>query len=313
MYKLTAISPPEKTEGVVRLLRDEPDVSNVLDMPAKSGDAHKDIVTALVRREGIDIVLERLRTIRKWESGELSFIEVDYAARRDLERLDFDEDQDEGEDIIGWEIILEKAHAESRLTWWYLIFMGCAGLIAAVGLISNLPVLILGAMSLSPDLAPTNAIAVTLTAGAWHRLLRSIRTLVLGLVVALAVAFVSTLILELTGIHDGILKIDEDLTNFVTVVNSATIIIALTAGLAAMTAFVTSQATTAVGVAISVTTIPAAAYAGVAIASRSLRDGGAAIVVLVVNILFLTLAQVLTLMIIRAWRARRHQRQASRT
>ena len=41
--------------------------------------------------------------------------------------------------------------------------------------------------------------------------------------------------------------IDEDLTNFVTVVNSATIIVALTAGVAAMTAFVTSQATTAVG------------------------------------------------------------------
>ena len=179
MYKLTAICPPDKTEQVVSLLRDKPDVSNILNMRAISADVQTVIVTAFVRREGIDIVLEHLRTIRKWEPGELSFIEVDYAVRRDLERLDVDEEQDEGEDIIGWEIILEKAHAESRLTWWYLIFMGCAGLIAAVGLISNLPVLILGAMSLSPDLAPTNAIAVTLTAGAWHRLLRSIRTLIL--------------------------------------------------------------------------------------------------------------------------------------
>ncbi len=57
MYKLTAISPPDKTERVVSLLRDEPDVSNILNLPAKSADADKDIVTALVRREGIDIVL----------------------------------------------------------------------------------------------------------------------------------------------------------------------------------------------------------------------------------------------------------------
>ena len=45
---------------------------------------------------------------------------------------------------------LELAHAESRLTWFYLVFMACAGMIAAVGLVANVPVLILGAMSRQP-------------------------------------------------------------------------------------------------------------------------------------------------------------------
>ncbi len=308
MYKLTVNCSPGKTDEVVDSLEGEAHVSNVLVVQAIAASARKDIITALVHREAIDIVLEQLRTLQDWQTGELSFIEIDYAVKRNLEQLKTDENEDETEDIIGWEMILELAHTESRMTWWYLVFMACAGLIAAVGLISNLPVLLLGAMSLSPDLAPTNAIAVALTAGAWKQLFRSTSTLILGLAIATTVAFLATLFFEIVGLHSGELVIDENLTSFVTVVNSATVIVALTAGVAAMTAFVTSQATTAVGVAISVTTIPAAAYAGVALASISTTQGGAALVVLGVNIVFLTLAQVITLVTIRSWRKRKRQR-----
>lgn len=306
MYKLTAICPPDHSAGVVSRLQQEPEVNNILNTQAVAVEGRKDLVTAFVHREAIDVVLEHLRTLRQWQPGELSFIEVDYAARRDLKQLDDDEDND-NEDIIGWEMILELAHAESRLTWSYLVFMACAGMIAAVGLVANVPLLILGAMSLSPDLSPTNAIAVALTAGAWQNFFKSLRTLVLGLGVAIAVAFLATIVLMLSGIHDGTLTIAENMVDFVTIVNTTTVVVALVAGVAAMTAFVTNQATTAVGVAISVTTIPAAAYAGVAIASSALDQGGAAITVLVVNILFLTAAQILTLITIRSWRARRHR------
>ena len=62
---------------------------------------------------------------------------------------------------------------------------------------------------------------------------------------------------------------------------------AVVAGVAAMTAFVTNQATTAVGVAISVTTIPAAAYAGIAMASYTLAEGSDALLVLGFNVVCL--------------------------
>jgi hypothetical protein len=125
--------------------------------------------------------------------------------------------------------------------------------------------------------------------------------------VALAISFLATLLLEISGLLEGSLVIEENLVTFVTVVSVSTVIVALTAGVAAMTAFVTSQATTAVGVAISVTTIPAVAYAGVALASITLTEGGDALIVLGVNIIFLTLAQALTLVIIRAWRVRKRR------
>ena len=129
----------------------------------------------------------------------------------------------------------------------------------------------------------------------------------LGLGIALAISFLATLFLKISGIHEGGIVVGDNLIAFVTIVSVTTVIVAVTAGVAAMTAFVTSQATTAVGVAISVTTIPAVSYAGVALASLTITDGTSALLVLAVNIIFLTLAQALTLMIIRAWRVRRRR------
>jgi uncharacterized hydrophobic protein (TIGR00271 family) len=304
MYKLTVNCSPDRTDEVVAMLKAEPRVSNVLVVQAVAKNVRMDIVTALIQRSLIDILLENLRTLGEWGPGELSLIEVDYAVRHDLEQLDVEKDDDE-QDILGWELILERAHAESRLTWWYLVFMACAGLIAAIGLVANVPLLILGAMSLSPDLAPTNAMAITLSAGAWREFFRSLRTLALGLGVALGVAFLATVFLRITGLRTEALEIDEHLITFVTVISISTVIVALVAGVAAMTAFVTNQATTAVGVAISVTTIPAAAYAGVAMASYSLVEGSDALKVLAVNVFFLIVAQFLMLVILRKWRIRR--------
>ena len=306
MYKLTANCSPDRTDEVVAMLEGEPRVSNVLVVQAAAGNDRTDIVTALIQRGVIDVVLERLRSVGEWGSGELSIIEVDYAVRHDLEQREVDKEDDE-QDILGWEIILERSHAEARLTWWYLVFMACAGLIAAIGLAADLPVLILGAMSLSPDLAPTNAMAIALTAGAWRDFFKSLWTLALGLGVALGVAFLATELLKISGLRTEELVIDENLLTFVTVVSISTVIVAVAAGVAAMTAFVTNQATTAVGVAISVTTIPAAAYAGIAIASTTLEEGSAALLVLLVNVVCLIAAQILTLVVIKSWRARQFQ------
>lgn len=103
--------------------------------------------------------------------------------------------------------------------------------------------LVLGAMSLSPDLAPTNAMAIALTAGAWREIFRSLRILALGLSIALGVAFLATNFLKLTGLHTEALVIDEHLFIFFMVISYSTVIVALVAGVAAMTAFVTNQAT----------------------------------------------------------------------
>jgi uncharacterized hydrophobic protein (TIGR00271 family) len=197
------------------------------------------------------------------------------------------------------------------LTWWYLVLMALAGWIAGIGLVASMPILIVGAMSLSPDLAPVNAIAVTLTVGAFHRLRRALRTLGVGLAVAIGFTFLAAVGLQVLGLEENLLaSVSDEMTTFVTVVNHVTVTVALAAGVGAMVAFVTDQAGSVVGVAISVTTIPAAAYAGLALADGEFGLATDALVVLAVNIICVTVAQVLTLLVLKAVRERRLRRVA---
>ena len=89
MYKLTAICSHKESASVLDLLQRRPEVSNILNSQVLAGEAQREMVTAFVQREAIDIVLEHLRTLREWQPGELSFIEVDYVVRRDSEAAGF--------------------------------------------------------------------------------------------------------------------------------------------------------------------------------------------------------------------------------
>ncbi len=232
--------------------------------------------------------------------------------RHDLAQLDPDGSDGDEDGTIGLEMMQARAQEEAQLSWHYLTFMACAGLIAALGLVKDMPILIVGAMSLSPDLAPANAIAVDLTVGAFRRMGRALWTLFVGLTVGMLVAFVITLALQALGVVEkGIEAVSDPMVAYVTVVAPVTVVVAVLAGVAAMVAFVTDQGTTAVGVAISVTTIPAAAYAGVALASGEFSLALDALRVLIVNVVFLVLAQVVTLAILRAWKKRKDQRLAA--
>jgi uncharacterized membrane protein len=81
-------------------------------------------------------------------------------------------------------------------------------------------------------------------------------------------------------------------------VNVATVVVAFFAGIAGMLSFET-KASAAVGVAISITTIPAASFCGAAIAIGDLDGAGGAVGVLAVNIVMLVLAGTLTLLLQR--------------
>jgi hypothetical protein len=88
------------------------------------------------------------------------------------------------------------------------------------------------------------------------------------------------------------------------------VLVAFVAGIAGILSFET-RASSAVGVAISITTIPAAAFIGVAFAEHDAAAGGPALAVLAVNVAMLVLAGTLTLLLQRLWgRPRRESQRA---
>ena len=124
---------------------------------------------------------------------------------------------------------------------------------------------------MSPDLLPLCAACVGLEARRHSLVARALRTLLLGLGITCAVAALLGFVLEVTGWLPENFHVRGGGIGTLARVDLSTVLVAGVAGIAAILSFET-RASAAVGVAISVTTIPAAAYAGVAFGLADLDD-----------------------------------------
>jgi uncharacterized hydrophobic protein (TIGR00271 family) len=201
-------------------------------------------------------------------------------------------------DSLIWADVLSQAAAHSRPVARYLTFMVAAGLIAGFGVIEVNSILIVGAMAVSPDLLPVTAACAAFAARRWGLAAKALLTLVVGLGAAGASAALLTAGLDAIGdLPDGF-EVGEAALAGLTTINSSTIGVALAAGVAGMLA-VETRASAAVGVGISITTIPAAAYLGVAGGEGEMTKVLGALAVLGANVAMLLVGGVSTLLVQR--------------
>ena len=208
-------------------------------------------------------------------------------------------------DVRVWEEVVGRAHANASLTSTYLAFMCCAGIIAGIGVVTGSAVLIVGAMALSPDLLPVSACAIGVVERRWQLARRALRALSIGLVAGTFGAFAATAALRLLGqVPEDLVLAETTAGKALTALGPGSLIVAATAGVAGMLAFERPSGA-AVGVAISVTTIPAAAYVGAAVAMGRDDPMWGALVVLLSNVALLLVFSTLTLLLERRSRRRR--------
>ena len=194
--------------------------------------------------------------------------------------------------------LLSQAGANARPLPRYLVIMAAAGIIAAFGVIYQNVTLVVGAMAISPDSAADNrrrhrtgAAPVATGERGGHARPRAGRRLRVGGVMTGAL---NGLDLLPEGGH-----INSSFLAGLSTVNISTPIVAFAAGVVGMLALET-RASSAVGVAISVTTIPASAYLGVAAGVGQIDQAWGALLVLAINVRMLLLAGCLTLLVQRA-------------
>jgi uncharacterized hydrophobic protein (TIGR00271 family) len=203
--------------------------------------------------------------------------------------------KDTAETSLVWADVIGTAWLAARPIARYLAFMCVAGVIASYGVVDDNGILIVGAMAVSPDLLPITAVAVGIFGRRASLAWRALLTLAVGLGAASAVAALSAFAqdqlgllpsgfdLEATGVLGGLTSVSDE-----------TIAVALVAGIAGMLALET-RASSGVGVAISVTTIPAAAYAGVATGLGESAKAVGALGVLGTNVGMMVVGAVATL------------------
>ena len=196
---------------------------------------------------------------------------------------------------VVWADLLSQAGINARPLARYLVFMVTAGVIAAFGVIYANVTLVVGAMAISPDTLPITAAATALVLRRWRLAARATASLIAGLGAACLVGGFMTFVLNtLDLLPTGFVIGQGGFLAGLSTINISTPIVALAAGIAGMLALET-RASSSVGVAISVTTIPASAYLGVAAGVGDLGKAKGALLVLAVNVAMLLVGGCFTL------------------
>ena len=238
------------------------------------------VVLAAVRPRALDALLEDLRRLDVPDSDiTVTRVEVvDWSATRSSEAT------------FVWADVLGQAWLNARPFARYLALMFIAGVIASYGVVDSNVILIVGAMAVSPDLLPITAMGVSIVGRRPRLGIEAFLTLALGLGVAGAAAALFAFGQhELDLLPSGFdIHASSTALGGLTHVNNETIAVAFVAGIAGMLALET-RASSSVGVAVSVTTIPASAYIGVATGLGEFDTVGGALGVLGTNILMMAL------------------------
>ena len=220
--------------------------------------ARHSVVSAAVRPRAVDTTLEEVRRLGV-PDADISLTRAEVVGSLAT---------GPAEASLVWADVIGTAWLNARPIARYLAFMFAAGVIGGYGVIDDNSILIVGAMAVSPDLLPITAIGVGIVARRLGLAGRALLTLAVGLGVAALAAAMAAFVQDQLDLlpSDFSIEVTGALGSLTTVSNE-TIAVALVAGMAGMLALET-RASSGVGVAISVTTIPAAAYLGVAAGLR---------------------------------------------
>ncbi|MFD7918994.1 DUF389 domain-containing protein [Streptomyces sp. NPDC059740] len=308
MLHLRLIVPSDRTEEVVGLLQGTVGTTHLVVYAGAARDPEGDVVTCDVAREAGDEVLGALRARGLDESGAVSVTSVDLTLSRHADRAE-EAAPGEGADAVLWESLVEATHEESTLSLTYLAFLSLATMIAACGVILDNAVLIVGAMAVGPEFGPLAGISTALVRRAPRLAVRSLVALVVGFAVAMVLTAGFSYLMDAAGLfHESMLKAHRPNTDFVWQPDRFSLVVAVLAGIAGILSLTSSKSGALVGVAISVTTVPAAANAAVAFVYGDYAQAVGSSEQLLVNLLGILLAGVLTLLAQKAfWSGQRRR------
>lgn len=308
MIHLRIVAPADVTADVLGLLREAPGALNLIHLPGAAEKPAGDVILCDLAREDASLILADLRELRVHEHGSIAIEEVDAELSKAAERA---KEAALGlpSDAVVWEEVQERTSESTELSISFLAFMILATQIAAVGILIDSQILIIGAMVVGPEFGPLAGLCVALVSARRELAKRSATALVVGFPVAIGAALALTLVLKGTGIADASLEPDErNLTAFISHPDEFSVIVAYLAGVAGVLTLSTAKSSALVGVLISVTTIPAAGNVGVAAAYGDWDEMSGALQQLGLNLTAILVAGITTLWLQRRWYIRRRRR-----
>ncbi|EDY53506.1 MULTISPECIES: DUF389 domain-containing protein [Streptomyces] len=315
MIHVRLVSPPDLTSRAVGLLTDDRFVFNLVVLPEPARNPDGDAIVCDVLAGAANSVLRGLRELELDRRGsiviepvEMAFSEAAGAAeQRQLGALAH---------APVWEEVEARMRAEGTYLPSFYVYLTIAGVIGAVGILTNSQILIVAAMVVGPEYGAITSVALGIDRRNGTRVRQGLIALTVGFLLAVLVTFLFSwairgLDLQPRAFGQGFRPVSA----LIDAPNVFSVVVAVLAGIIGIMSLTQARTSALLGVFISVTTIPAAADIGVSCAFSSWSEARGSLVQLLLNIVLLILVGVLMIRFQRAaWRriGRRSRRAGSR-
>ncbi|SDT69857.1 DUF389 domain-containing protein [Jiangella sp. DSM 45060] len=313
MLHLRVTTPAETTDRIVELLDECPGVASIAVLRGASVRPEGDLVLAELARESAEGMIQALRELGVDQTGTIALESVETSVSAAAERAE-DEAPGEGADAVIWEQVVRRADEDSVLSNTFVWFLSLAAVLAAIAIVLDSAILVVGAMVVGPEFGPLAGIAVGLVHRRFSIVRQGLVTLAVGFTIAITVATVLGLVASWAGwIDASVLTTDRPLTGFIWHPDRWSFVVAFIAGIAGILSLTSAKSGALVGVFISVTTVPAAGNLGLALALGDGAEVGGAAAQLGINLAAIVLAGILTLIALKAATGRLPRLSAGRT
>jgi uncharacterized hydrophobic protein (TIGR00271 family) len=299
MIALRIVVPSELANRTLDLLREAPAVTSVVHLQGAAQKPRGDLILADVAREDASVILSALKELDIPRVGTIAVEVIDSAISDEAERAER-EATGLPSDAVVWEEVEARTSENTELGFSFLAFMVIAMLIAAIGVMTDSPILIIGAMVVGPEFGPLAGLCVAIVEKRRDLAKRSLLALAVGFPVGIVLTYLVTLLERLfTLAPHAISETSRPLTQFISNPDAFSFIVAFLAGVAGILSLTSAKSGALIGVLISVTTIPSAANIAVAAAYKDWGEVGGAALQLSVNLVMIVLAGILTLFLQR--------------
>jgi uncharacterized hydrophobic protein (TIGR00271 family) len=292
---LRVVSPPDVTQTLIPMLRSEPAVLNLTMLPGAVSHPDGDAVQFDVLHGAANEVVGRLRDLGLDQRGSIVLENVDTSISALEDRVKARQARFQ-EFMPVWPEIEARIGLEGTYppSWFGLLVI--AGLIGAVGILTNSQILIVGAMVVGPEYGAILSLAFGATRRDGSRMRQSAAALVIGFTLAVIGALLLSLMVRGAGLTPMAYTLGvRPVSNLINTPDWFSFIVAALAGVVGVVSLTEARSSTLIGVFISVTTIPAASDIGVSVAYGGWHEAWGSALQLVLNVTVLTAVAIIGL------------------
>jgi uncharacterized hydrophobic protein (TIGR00271 family) len=264
----------EKTDGVSHVVV-------VRDAHQPPGDA----IEFDVERPAANHVLNQLRELKVHRHADIAIHGVDAAVKgtppqpgrllaRDLPPI--------------WDLVESRIRADAAYAPSFYLLLVIAGLIASTGILTNSQILIVGAMVVGPEYSAIMGVSLGIDRHERSLISTGLLAMLWGFLTAIVASYVFGLCMKAAGQTPRLFELGlRPVSDLINTPNLFSVVIAVLAGIVGVVSLTEARAGAIIGVFISVTTIPAAADAGLSAAYGLWSESGGSLLQLLVNVVLL--------------------------